>query len=76
VNLAKKGVLTDATCDLCKRNNEDVDHIILSCDFARQFWVRIGWKMEEIGSVENLWSANHPDGIHPKVISSLILLCY
>jgi len=35
VNLAKKGVLTDATCELFKRNNEDVDHIILSCDFAR-----------------------------------------
>ena len=71
MNLAKKGVLTDATCDLCKRNNEDVDHIILSCDFARQFWVMIGWKMEEIGSVENLWSANPPDGTHPKVISVL-----
>ena len=37
VNLEKEGVLTDATCDLCKKNDEDADHIIMTCDFARQF---------------------------------------
>ena len=62
MNLEKKGVLTEATYDLCKKNDKDANHIILRRDFARQFWARIGWQMEQIDLVENLWSANPPDG--------------
>ena len=65
VNLEKKGVLTDATCDLCKRSDEDANHIILDCVIARLFWARLGWNTEEIGSVENLWPASPPVGTHP-----------
>lgn len=63
-----------SSCDLCKKNDENANHIILSCDFARQFWARLGWRMEEIGSVENLWCANPAEGTHPKATSSLIHL--
>ena len=75
VNLEKKGILTDATCDLCKKNDEDANHIVLRYDFARQFWARIGWQMEQVNSVENLWSTKPPPRTHPKATSPLILLC-
>ena len=36
-NLEKKGLLSNATCDLCKSQDEDANHIVSGCSFARSF---------------------------------------
>ena len=37
VNLANKGLLQDATYDMCKDQDEDADHIISKCTFTCSF---------------------------------------
>ena len=56
-NLEKKGLLSNATCDLCKIQDEDANHIVSGCSFARSFWRRIGWQPRE---VQRLWETRTP----------------
>jgi len=52
--------------------DEDADHIIISaCDFARQFWARIGWRTEDIRCVEDIWNTKPPEGTPKKAASTL-----
>jgi hypothetical protein len=75
VNLAKKNIVDDATCELCKEHDEDADHIVSGCRFARQFWTRIGWAPEDIYPVDRLWETKTPPGTPEKVAPTWILLC-
>jgi hypothetical protein len=40
-NLVKKGIISNATCDLCHQADEDSDDIIFKCPIASS-WRRIG----------------------------------
>ena len=54
VNLSRKGIVHEATCDICTKEDEDADHIISGCEFARQFWLKIGWNPDDIHHVDTL----------------------
>ena len=60
VNLSRKGIVHEATCDICTKEDEDADHIISGCEFARQFWLKIGWNPDDIHHVDTLWSTTPP----------------
>jgi hypothetical protein len=39
--LAKRGLSHPATCPLCDQADETIQHILISCVFARQVWTLI-----------------------------------
>lgn len=40
-NLKKKGMIFLNHCILCMKDEEDVSHLLIRCDFASQIWARI-----------------------------------
>lgn len=71
-NLEKKGLLPDALCELCKLHDEDADHIITGCPFARSFWRRIGWQPKDVC---RLWETRAPSRTPREATSTFLLLC-
>ncbi|WVZ95837.1 LOW QUALITY PROTEIN: hypothetical protein U9M48_041551, partial [Paspalum notatum var. saurae] len=41
-NLVKKGIVPTDTSEVCAQDAEDTTHILLKCEFAAQFWRKIG----------------------------------
>jgi len=41
------------------KEDEDADHIISAFEFARQFWLRIGWNPDDIHHVETREHVEH-----------------
>jgi hypothetical protein len=39
--LERHGLPHPEKCPLCDRENEDIDHLLVSCVFARQFWYHL-----------------------------------
>jgi hypothetical protein len=39
--LAKRGLDHPEKCPLCDQESESLDHILVSCVFAREFWFRL-----------------------------------
>ena len=68
--LCRKNILQDAICDICGDAEENGDHIISGCSFAKCFWRRIGWQPNSIAPVIELWKSSPPSTVSP-----MILLC-
>jgi hypothetical protein len=45
MNLLKKSVVTDATCELCDSDAETVQHIVFDGPFAHSFWAALGFHL-------------------------------
>ena len=41
VFLNKIGVLPSPACSLCGKENESLEHILISCNYAREFWAEV-----------------------------------
>ena len=41
VFLKKIGVLPSPACSLCGKENESLEHILISCNYAREFWAEV-----------------------------------
>ena len=37
-NLRKRGLEGPSICPLCKKNEENMDHLLISCPFSREVW--------------------------------------
>ena len=37
-NLKKRGLEGPSICPLCKKNEENLDHLLISCPFSREVW--------------------------------------
>lgn len=74
-NLQKRGVLDDATCEVCGNGDENANHIIFSCSFASEFWSAIGFVVPADADVSHLDKLDRPAHIPSKHFSTLLLLC-
>ena len=39
--LNKIGVLTSPACSFCGKENESLEHILISCHYAKDFWAQV-----------------------------------
>jgi hypothetical protein len=74
-NLAKKNILDDAMCGLCGQSEEDCEHLIFRCPVASSFWAHLGWDMNQLPPIGNLWEIPRPDQIPLDLFSTFIMLC-
>jgi len=74
-NLKRKNVLDSDTCDLCGLAPETPDHIISQCEFARRFWLHLGWDPASIPPVSKLWEVQGQAGAPARSLSTMFLLC-
>jgi len=54
VNLHRKHIVPNATCELCGEADESPEHIINGCHIARQFWTKL-----ELTCLLGLMSVNY-----------------
>lgn len=71
VNLAKKRVVSDATCDICKRHDEDADHI--SVILLSNSRLESGGELKTSEQWKTYGALSPP--MEKKAASSFILLC-
>ena len=72
-NLSAKHLLDDAKCEVCSVEDEDCQHLILSCPFASQAWHALGMDAGR-GEVTKLWAFPRPTSIPSKHFDSFVLL--
>ena len=72
-NLSAKHLLDDAKCEVCSVEDEDCQHLILSCPFASQAWHALGMDAGQ-GEVTKLWAFPRPTSIPSKHFDSFVLL--
>ena len=72
-NLRAKNLLEDAACEICGVEDEDCQHLILSCPFAKQAWQALGMNTAH-GDVLKLWALPRPTSIPSKHYDSFVLL--
>ncbi|XP_066324371.1 uncharacterized protein [Miscanthus floridulus] len=73
--LARKNILEDAACEICKAAEESADHIFSKCPFVQGYWTTIGWLPDNIAKVQELWNTQpHSPRIAKKVLHPLLLL--
>jgi hypothetical protein len=72
-NLAKINILDDAMCELCGQSEEDCEHLIFRCPVASSLWAHLGWDMNQLPPISNLWEIPRPDQgpVHPTLLFSL-----
>jgi hypothetical protein len=74
VNLARKKVVQDTTCEVCGQAPEDTAHIFLHCGFASSFWGTLGVQIAPDRS-NVLLSLLRPSTIPAKHYNMFVLLC-
>ena len=82
--LAKRGLAHPEKCPLCDQEEETINHLLLSCVFARQIWFEIlqGLGLQELApqsedpSFEEWWHkvSNKVSGQVQKGLNSIIIL--
>jgi len=75
-SLVHKHILQEAQCEVCKEADETADHIFSGCSFVRSFWERIGWRLEGIAKVTELWKTQVPQRVHKKAHPLILLCCW
>jgi len=75
VNLVKKRIVDNETCDICNAGPEDTAHIIFGCTNAQQFWNAVGITTNEDWPIARLKEIQCPDHIPQKHFGSFVLLC-
>jgi hypothetical protein len=74
VNLARKRIVEDATCEICGQAPEDTAHIFIHCGFASRFWGVLGVQIAP-GHSNVLLSLLRPPTVPTKHYNMFILLC-
>jgi hypothetical protein len=73
VNLVKKIIVDNETCDICNAGPEDTTRIIFGCTNARQFWNAVGITANEDRPIARLKEIQCSDHIPQKHFG--VLLC-
>lgn len=74
-NLAKKNIVEDGVCVLCKNALETATHLLLECDFASLFWRSVGVVIKPSDSAECLQAIDPPAQMPKAEFNTFILLC-
>ena len=81
--LARRGLPHPARCPHCEQEEETINHLLVSCVFAREFWFvllrRVGLQAlspQDEPSFDDWWAKaeSRMDGSHKKGLNSLIIL--
>ena len=81
--LARRGLPHPARCPHCEQEEETINHLLVSCVFAREFWFvllrRMGLQAlspQDEPSFDDWWAKaeSRMDGSHKKGLNSLIIL--
>ncbi|CAO2038699.1 unnamed protein product [Urochloa humidicola] len=75
VNLRRKNILDDDTCELCHGCPETLDHIVFHCPTARLFWQTLGFQLDQQQQVQELHQLPRPSDIPADEYETFILLC-
>jgi hypothetical protein len=67
--------INEDTCDICRLDGEDANHIILWCPFAQTFWTRIGWNPDTVAAAQELLTSTAPHGVPKEALPTKLLLC-
>lgn len=72
--LRKMGFAGPFRCVLCEKAEEDVDHLLLNCEFAREAWLfglqRLNWKGPMIGNLSE-WLESWPVLGKPSIFAAI-----
>ena len=52
LNLQKRGNVKDSLCPLCKQEGESVEHILWTCESARDVWAKCNSKIQRCATME------------------------
>jgi hypothetical protein len=52
LNLHKRGIVEDSLCPICKQEGELVEHILWTCELARDVWVECSSKLQKCATME------------------------
>jgi hypothetical protein len=76
-NLLKKHVVDTAVCGACAQMEETPEHVIMRCQFAKDFWQRIGLtpSLLSSGGLNDFHNVQCPSNIPQKHFATFIALC-
>ncbi|CAN6338995.1 unnamed protein product [Urochloa humidicola] len=74
-NLLRKNIVDTALCELCNEEDEDANHLISGCSFAKQFWSRMGWSSTDLPQATTLWETKTPAQVPDQLQSTFLILC-
>jgi hypothetical protein len=82
--LARRGLPHPTRCPHCDQEEETINHLLVLCVFAREFWFVLLWKVglqalspqQDEPSFDEWWAKaeSRMDGSHKKELNSLIIL--
>ena len=75
VNLQKRKVLEEATCELCQHQPETSLHLLFWCPAAANFWRRLGFLVPSDFDVGELHHLSRPPRIPALHFETFVLLC-
>ena len=75
VNLQKRKVLEEATCELCQHQPETSLHLLFWCPAAANFWRRLGFLVPNDFDVGELHHLSRPPHIPALHFETFVLLC-
>ena len=52
LNLHKRGIVKDSLCPICKQEGESVEHILWTCELARDVYVKYSLKLQKCATME------------------------
>jgi ribonuclease HI len=52
INLHKRGIVEDSLCPICKQEDESVEHILWTCESARDVWAECNSKLQKCATME------------------------
>lgn len=61
--LRRRGVVPDATCEICGLEEDTATHIMFGCPFAREWWAAISIELPETPCARDLDAIGCPQRI-------------
>jgi len=75
VNLHRRHILGDDTCDLCGTEPETASHLLFHCEFASSFWRSLGYELAPELTVADAHRMPRPESVPANHFDTFTLLC-
>ena len=61
MELSKRSILTNAMCAMCWEEDEDMEHLMIECKFAKEVWEKsyMGFRTRRPNEKLKVWIKNH-----------------